>query len=494
MRMPPLLFRPLLCLMMALASTVFSSNSSAQQDADSKRYNVLFLISDDLAAGALSCYGNEVCETPNIDAIAAQGVRYTRTFCQFPVCGPSRASFMSGYYPHATGTFGYVSGRKNIGDRATWSQHFMQHGYHAARVSKIYHMGVPGDIEKGNNGKDDAQSWTERFNSQGPEWKAAGDGELLEHNVDGSKKPKGGNTLELVQADGNDLVHSDGKTAAKASELLKEYKKKEQSFFLAVGFVRPHVPFVAPRKYFEPYDWRNIELPQKLAGDWDDIPKAGINYKTSKNLKLNTEQEKKGVAAYYASVAYMDAQVGKVMQTLRDEGLADNTIVIFTSDHGFHLCEHDFWMKVGLMDESSRVPMIISVPGKKPAVCESFTELIDLYPTVAELCGLPVPDRLQGKSLAPTLDDPSYAVRDAAFCVNGNSFLLRTDRWAFIQHGKAGELGMQLYDMHNDPQQFHNLANLPDHADVIAAFQERLQAKLAEIANNDLGDIKKRQK
>ena len=183
--------------------------------ASKPRMNVLFIISDDLTAEALSCYENKVCQTPNIDRLAAAGTRYTRTYCQFPVCGPSRASFMSGYYPHATGTFGYVSGRKNIGDRATWSQHFINNGYYVARVSKIYHMNVPRGIEKGDNGSDDAASWKERFNSQGPEWKAPGDGELLEKNPDRTKPVKGGNTLELVKADGDDMVHSDGKTAKK---------------------------------------------------------------------------------------------------------------------------------------------------------------------------------------------------------------------------------------------------------------------------------------
>ena len=333
-----------------------------------------------------------------------------------------------------------------------------------------------------------ALSWTERFNSQGPEWKAPGDGELLEKNPDGTRPVKGGNTLELVKADGDDMVHSDGKTAKKACELLR--KHKHEPFFLAVGFVRPHVPFVSPRAYYEPYDWNNIKLPEKVAGDWDDIPKAGINYKTSVNLNLNTEQEKKAVAAYYASVAFMDAQVGKVLDTLREEGLADNTIVIFTSDHGFHLCEHDFWMKVGLMDESSRVPLIISVPGKKPAVCDSFTELIDLYPTVAELCGLDVPARLQGKSLVKTLDNPSVSVRDTAFCVNGSSFLLRTDKWAYIQHGKKGEKGLQLFDMKKDPKQYTNLAENPDFAHIVERFKTRLAAKLEDLGNNDLDDVK----
>jgi len=452
--------------------------------------NVLLIISDDLTATALSCYGNKVCKTPNIDRLASQGTRYTRTYCQFPVCGPSRASLMSGYYPHATGTMGYTSGRENIGDRATWSQYFINHGYHAARVSKIFHMGVPGDIEKGSNGADDEASWNERYNSMGPEWKAAGDGELLENNPDGTKPVKGGNTLEYVKADGDDMVHSDGRTAQKACELLHQFKGGEP-FFLAVGFVRPHVPFVAPKAYYEPYDSSSIVLPEKVAGDWNDIPKAGINYKTSKNLNLNTEQEKKAVAAYYASVAFLDAQVGKVLDTLRREGLDDNTIVIFTSDHGFHLCEHDFWMKVGLMEESSGVPLIIKVPGKKPGVCASFAELIDLYPTAAELCGLEVPARLQGESLAKTLDDPAVSVRDSAFCVNHDSFLLRTDQWAYIQHGKNGEKGLQLYDIRMDPKQYTNLAERPEFRKVVDGFKKQLTAKLGEVARNDLGDVAK---
>jgi len=452
--------------------------------------NVLFIISDDLTATAVSCYENKACKTPNIDRLAAAGTRYTRAYCQFPVCGPSRASFMSGYYPHATGTMGYTSGRENIGNRATWSQHFINNGYHAARVSKIFHMGVPGDIEQGSNGADDAPSWNERFNSKGPEWKATGESELLENNPDGTKPVKGGNTLEYVKADGDDLVHSDGKTAQQACALLRQYKGGKP-FFLAVGFVRPHVPFVAPRAYYEPYDVSHIILPEKVSGDWDDIPKGGINYKTSRNLNLNTEQEKKAVAAYYASVAFLDAQVGKVLDTLREEGLEENTIVIFTSDHGFHLCEHDFWMKVGLMEESSRVPLIIKVPGKKPAVCHSFVELIDLYPTASELCGLEVPARLQGKSLARTVDDPSVSVREAAFCVNNNSYLLRTDKWAYIQHGAKGELGLQLYDMTKDPKQYTNLAGKAEYKDVVTDFKKRLEARLREVEQNDLGDVRR---
>lgn len=453
-----------------------------------KKPNILFIIADDLTATAVSSYENKACKTPNIDKLASEGVRYTKAYCQYPVCGPSRASFMSGYYPNATTTFGYVSGRENIGpDRKTWSQLFKENGYYTARVSKIYHMGVPGDIEKGSNGKDDEASWTERFNSQGPEWKAEGEGELVQGNPDGTLPIKGGNVMTIVKADGDDLVHSDGKTAEKASQLIRAHKN--EPFFLAVGFVRPHVPFVAPKTYFDPYPHIQVNLPEKVEGDWDDIPKRGINYVTSVNGKMNEEQEKKAVAAYYASVAYMDKQVGKVLNTLEEEGLSDNTIVIFTSDHGFHLGEHRFWMKVSLHEESARVPLIIKVPGKKPAVCNSFAELLDLYPTIAEITGLKTSEHLQGKSLSKTLDNPKHKVRDMAFSVTqgGKTFLLRTDKWAYIQYDEDAGAGIELFDMKKDPKQYTNLAGNPKYKKVVDEFKRKLKSKLLEVRTNDLG-------
>jgi iduronate 2-sulfatase len=450
--------------------------------------NVLFIIADDLTLTALSCYGNPVCKTPNIDRLAAQGTRFTRAFCQGTYCGPSRASFMSGYYPHATGVLGYTNPRPKIGARATWSQHFIHHGYHATRVSKIFHMGVPGDIERGVDGADDEASWTERFNSQGPEWKAPGDGETLEGNPDGKKPVVGGNTFVVVAADGDDLVHADGKTAAKAVKLLRATAGKP--FFLAVGFVRPHVPFVSPRKYHEPFlPYSKLPLPEKVPGDGDDIPKAGINYKTSANMKMDERRQRKAVGGYYAAVAYMDAQVGKLLDALDQSGQAENTIVIFTSDHGFHLGEHDFWAKVSLRDESAMVPLIIKAPGKKPAVCRSLVELLDLYPTIASLCGLEVPARLQGKDLSKLFDDPNATVRDTAFSVAPSSqgFLLRDDHWAYIQYGEDAAQGIELYDMETDPKQYTNLAATPAHAAKVAEFQARLAAKLREVRTNDLG-------
>lgn len=455
-------------------------------------YNVLFIISDDLTYTALSCYGNEVCHTPNIDRLAERGTRFTRAYCQGTYCGPSRASFMSGYYPHATGSLGYANPRPKIGDLAMWSEHFKNHGYYAARVSKIFHMGVPGGVEYGHkeahyHQADDERSWTERFNSPGPEWKAKGTGETLEGNPDGKRPVVGGNTFVVVEADGDDLVHSDGKTAKKAAELIQ--KHKNERFWLGVGFVRPHVPFVAPRKYYEPFlPYEKMTLPPKIPGDWDDIPKPGINYKTSKNMKMDIRRQKKAVGGYYASVAYMDAQVGVVMDALEGAGIADETIVIFTSDHGYHLGEHDFWAKVSLRDESSGVPLIICVPGKKPAVCDSLVELLDLYPTTAALCGLPIPDRLQGEDLSPLLDDPSRTVREAAFSVAPmrKGFLLRTQEHTYIQYGEKAENGIELFDLKQDPNGYTNLATDPEHSDLVTQFRKKMSDKLAELRTNDL--------
>ena len=449
--------------------------------------NVLFIISDDLTATALSCYGNKVCQTPNIDRLASQGTRFTKAYCQGTYCGPSRASFMSGYYPHAIKMLGYGSPRPAIGERATWAQHFKNNGYYTARVSKIFHMGVPGGIEKGSDGADDPASWTERFNSAGPEWKALGDGETLENNADGRKPgPVGGNTFVLVEADGNDLVHSDGKTAAKAVELIKQHKDKP--FFLGVGFVRPHVPFVAPRKDYTGFlPYSKIQLPPKLKDDWADIPKAGINYKTSKNMKMDVRRQKKAVGGYYASVAFMDRMVGQVLDGLKETGLDEKTIVIFTSDHGYHLGEHDFWAKVSLHDESAAVPLIIRMPGKKPAVCHSLVELLDLYPTLSNLCGLKVPERLQGKDISKMMTDPAKEVRSAAFSVNGKGFLLREENWAYIAYGKDGQGGEELFDMKQDPKQFTNLAKDPQYGQTLIRFQKQMAAKLKEVRTNDLG-------
>lgn len=465
-----------------LLATIFFSCKEKKKD-----YNVLFIISDDLTTTAVSSYGNTRKITPNIDQLASEGVMYTSAYCQYPVCGPSRASFLTGYYPSATKTYGYISGREKIGnERKMWPELFKDNGYYTARVSKIFHMGIPIDIETGSNGEDDSLSWTQRFNSQAAEWQTKGEAELVQNNRDNALERKGGNVMTIVKADGDDLVHADGITAQKTIELLKEHK--DEKFFMAVGLVRPHVPFVAPKSYFDPYPFAEIDLPEKVENDWDDIPEHGINYVTTQNADMSVEQQQKAIAAYYASVSFMDAQLGKILKTLKEEGLEENTIVVFTSDHGFHLGEHDFWMKVSLKEESVKVPLIIKMPGKKPAVCDSFVELIDLYPTISELANLQYPSSIQGKSISKTLDNPEYKVRDTAFSMSlyGGGYLLRTKKWAYTQYGEDGKNGYELFDMEKDPKQFKNLAYLPEHKETVTQFQKELKDKLKEVRENDL--------
>ena len=453
-----------------------------------KKPNILLIVSDDLCTSALGVYGNSLMKTPAIDQLAKEGLLFENTYSQYPVCGPSRASFMFGYYPTATQTYGYVSGREQVGPlKKSMAQFFKEKGYYTARVSKIFHMGVPIDIENGSDGTDDPDSWTERFNSQGPEWRSEGLAELVQNNPDGSIERKGGNVMTIVKSEGGDLAQSDGKTAEKTIELIKKHKDKP--FFLAVGLVRPHVPFVAPKEYFEPYAWEKIVPPPIIVGDWEDIPEKGINYVTTQNGEMSYAQKQKAIAAYYASVSFMDAQVGKILAALKAEGLEENTIVIFTSDHGFHLGEHDFWMKVSLKEESVKVPLIICAPGISSGKSKAFAELVDLYPTLLDLSGFEKTQELQGKSLVPILKGQKDSVRDFAFSVTqgGDTYLIRTDRWAFIQYGKEGESGMELFDMYQDPGQFTNLAHLVSFQDVVKEMQSLLTQKLAEVQQNDLG-------
>ena len=466
--------------LLLIVSSLLRPAAAAEQKSP---YNVLFIISDDLTATALGCYGNTVCRTPNIDRLASEGTLFSRAYCQATVCAPSRASILFGYYPYASKATGKTSGRKEVGpDRDSWPQYFRRNGYHTARVSKVFHMGVPTDIAPGRDGEDDPASWDEAFNSPGPESKAPGTGETLQNNPGGLKKgAAGGNRFVVVEADGDDAVHSDGKTAAKAVELIHRFKDQDKPFFLAVGFVRPHVPFVAPRKYYELYDFEKIELPPKIPGDRDDIPNNPGNRRTSEQLQMDVSQQKKLIRGYYASVSYMDAMTGRVLKALEQSGQRDSTIVIFTSDHGYHLGEHDMWSKVSIHEESARVPLIVSVPGKSPAMCHSLVELLDLYPTVSKLCGLRIPGNIQGKDISVTLDHPQSSVRDAILC-SGKGRLYREERWALLDYGRNGEL----YDMKNDPKQYRNLFSDPEYATVVADLKRKLKTRLAKVQKSDL--------
>jgi iduronate 2-sulfatase len=472
------------CCFPILILTLLINNTSAADQP-----NVLFIISDDLGSQSLGCYGNTQCKTPNIDALAARGVRFSRTYTQYPVCGPSRAALMSGMYAQVIGvTSNGASNRftKNLGNRPSMSQHFINHGYHAARVSKIYHMRVPGDITAGVDGPDHAASWTERFNCQAPEQWTQG---KHEHLTNERLKPDPkraihyglgyGGAFYVVRGESDGAEQADHKAAAKAVELLQQRAKDQKPFFLAVGLVRPHVPLVAPALFFESYVADQMKLPPGMANDWDDIPKAGISKNSVRSGLTTTLKKQKVLEAYYASVTYMDAQVGKIVSAVDRLGLGDNTIIVFTADHGYHLGEHEFWQKMSLHEESTRIPLIVHAPGRKPGESPALSQQIDIYPTLAELCGLPVPKHVQGRSLVKAMDDPRHVVHESVYCLRGrNDHLLRTDRWALIRYGNGSK---ELYDMRTDPRQFKNLAADPAHKTTLTELLSQLDSKLESM-------------
>jgi iduronate 2-sulfatase len=454
--------RQLLCavfLLVSMATPVFSAERP-------KIKNVLLIVSDDLKASVLGCYGDKLCKTPNIDRLAQRGMVFDRTYCQGLMCGPSRRSFMFSRYVGARGK------------GPSMAEHFKNNGWYSARVGKIYHMRVPGDIIAGTNGVDHAESWTERFNAPGKEAHTPGAYALLNKNIFTTREKNRQSTRDphrmfvTVETKGDGTDQPDHRAATKAIELLQKHKDKP--FFLAVGFVRPHYPMVAPPKYFARYPINKITMPKTVPNDHDDIPKAGIARTTSERCGIARfpNNQKRMWAGYYATVTFMDEQVGRVLNELDRLGLRDSTAVVFTSDHGYHLGEHEFWQKANLHEEVTRVPLIISVPGRKPGRAVTFAELVDIYPTVTQLAGLTIPKNIAGRSLVPAVNNAKAIVREMAYSGGGNRRSLRTDRWAYMVYGKNG--GEELYDMQKDPNQFTNLVKDSKHAHVLKVFREKM--------------------
>ncbi|MBI1372443.1 MAG: sulfatase-like hydrolase/transferase [Phycisphaera sp.] len=483
---------PLACLIAVLITAALLACVTPLRAADRKP-NVLFIISDDLGSQSLGCYGNTQCKTPNLDALAARGARFTRVYCQYPVCGPSRAALMSGMYAQVIGVTSNAQANgftKRMGDRPTMAQQFRDHGYYTARVSKIYHMRVPGDITAGVDGPDHEASWTERFNSQAPEQWTEGVHEHLSHdrlkpdpNHDIHYALGYGSAFYVVRGASDGTEQADHKTAAKAVELLEKHGKDDKPFFLAVGLVRPHVPLVAPASFFEPYPAEEMKLALSVENDEADIPEAGRHNDSQKRGLDTTLKKQKVLEAYYAAVSYMDAQVGKILGALDRLGLRDNTIVVFTADHGYQLGEHELWQKMHLHEETTHIPLIVAAPGRPVGAPDALGQQIDIYPTLAELCGLPIPPHVQGKSLASVVNDPDHApaVHESVYTLrNDADHMLRTDRWALIVYND-GKSGVELYDMEKDPHQFTNLAEDPQHKQVLDDMRAKLDAKLASI-------------
>jgi iduronate 2-sulfatase len=469
---------------------LISHMASNQAEAEEQRPNVLFLISDDLN-NLLGCYGDSRAKTPNIDRLAARGVRFDRAYCTFPLCGPSRNSMLTGLYPNSTGILANAQiFRQTIPSQHSLPQTFRLSGYFAARIGKLFHYNVPKSI--GTNGHDDPGSWELELNPAGVD-------RLEEEPQIFTLLPNQfGGTLSWYASPKGDEHHTDGLEAQDAEWVLERCaKRKDRPFFLAVGFFRPHTPYVAPKKYFDQHPEKEMPVVQNVKEDQADIPPAGLaSYKREQD-KLTDDLRRQALQAYYASISFMDAQVGRVVAALDRLGLADNTVIVFTSDHGYHTGEHGLWQKMSLFEESARVPLLIIAPGAsaKGGVAKSPVSQIDLFPTLAELCGVKAPGNLQGQSLVPMLKDPSITGRGWAITQvtrggglmratitpdvgsEGRQFFgysLRTPRWRYTEWDE-GRAGRELYDHESDPRELTNLAGDPAHAKTVAELSGQLR-------------------
>lgn len=456
--------RFLLIAVSCLLSPLWSLPSSGDEQQPDP-LNVLFIAVDDLSC-ALGCYGDVLARTPHIDRLAATGVCFERAYNQLPLCNPTRASLMTGLRPDRIKVYDLDRHfRDQVPDVVTLPQAFQNSGYLAARVGKIYHYNVPASI--GTDGFDDPPSWNQTVNPKGRDK----DEEHLIVNAEPHRKISA--ALSWLAAEGTDEQQTDGMIATEAIRLMKENRGKP--FFLGVGFFRPHTPYVAPKKYFDMYPIDDMQLPYAPPDDRDDIPTAAFAHNCPvPNYGLDRPTLLKAVQAYYACVSFIDAQVGRLLDELDRLQLSDRTIVVFWSDHGYHLGEHNgVWQKRTLFEQGARAPLIIRAPGMagNGIACRRIVEFVDIYPTLTSLAGIDSPSDLDGRDLTPLLRDPlaswdGFAVTQVLRPADNRlpnpvmGCSIRTDRWRYTEWA-AGDAGVELYDHHSDPLEFRNLAVEP---------------------------------
>jgi iduronate 2-sulfatase len=427
------------------------------------KYNVLFIASDDLRP-ELGCYGNSIIQTPNIDKLAAGGVRFDRAYAQYPLCNPSRTSLLTGRYPTQTGVLDNETWfRAAHPDFVSLPQHFKAQGYAALRTGKIFHGGI-----------DDTEAWAEGGEARG---------------FTGARRPPNNNPNRAGQSDriivleGEGESNGDYRTATRAIQYLEQYK--DQPFFLAVGFAKPHSPPTAPKKFFDLYDPAKLPLPPDFAprpAAPPGFPEISIQRRNSDlfiGRDATPDEAREMMRAYYASVSFMDAQVGRVLDALDRLKLRDKTIVVFWGDHGYHLGEKGKWSKANsLYEVGTRVPLIIALPQAKAQLSARTVQLLDLYPTLLELCGLPRPPGLEGHSLVPLLRNPRAKWNHPAFSVTlfqgklGKS--VRTERWHYVEWDE-GRAGAMLFDHARDPLELKNLADDANFAPTVRELKRLLK-------------------
>ena len=461
---------------------------SSKSNSKPRKLNVLFIISDDLNCD-IGAYGNENVITPNIDKLAKNGVLFGNAHNQYPWCGPSRASFMTGLYPDQTKMKKlrlYL--RQAIPEVITIGQKFRQENYHSVRIGKIFHYHNPRDI--GTAGHDDSYSWDQTVNPYGRD-------KLEEYKINTLKPKAYGGTLSWLAADGTDEEQTDGIGANETIKFLDRFAKSGENFFLAYGLYRPHTPYVAPKKYYELYETDEIEIPESSDEYLKTIPEPAAMSIREKKEQINLDKSlartiKEG---YFATTSFVDSQVGRVLDKLKETGLDKNTIVIFTSDHGYHLGEHGHWQKRTLFENATRVPLIVSGPGinENEKIINAPVELVDIYPTIMSLLEINTPEFVSGKSFAPLLKDSSARVRESALTelmINNNKtqgYSIKTDRYRLTQWGENGSLGYELYDHDFDKEELNNLSENKAYKDTKDSLKIIIKYRITEARKKPLG-------
>jgi len=412
--------------------------------------NVLFIIVEDLK-NVMGCYGNPLVHTPNLDRLARKGTIFDRTYCQYPVCNPSRTSFLTGLRPDTTRILdNRVPWNTHIKDQITLPRLFKNNGYTTIGMGKIFH---------GKKEHDDHEAWDVNLDFRQTPTGGQGEGRNM---TDGRVR-----WCRWLAAEGSDEDQPDGQIAAKAVDMLKQ--PRDKPLFMALGFHKPHDPFEAPKKYFDLYpveslmppampENRSPKKPYMIGSSWAAVFK-----------EFSLQDQREFLRSYYAGVSFTDAQIGKVLDELDRQNLWKDMVVIFVGDHGYNLGEYDWWNKAVLMEDSARIPMIVVVAGETQTNvrCDQFVEMVDLCPTLADLCGLNAPANVEGISFRPLLSEPNKPWKKAAFTqvqrgdVAGRS--VRTKRWRYNEWTRNGAvLAAELFDHASDPQECRNLADMDD--------------------------------
>jgi len=455
------------CLLLGLMGA--AQPALAQQP--SRGPNVLLIMADDLNHD-MGVYGHRMVKTPNLDRLASRGVRFDRAYTQFPLCSPSRVSLLTGLRPDTTRVHDLQTDfRTVLPDVLTLPQMFKRNGYLTARVGKIYHYGNPGQI--GTSGLDDPASWDVAVNPRGIDK----DEEAQLTNLTPARQL--GSALAYFASPAPDEAHTDGKVAAETIALLE--KHQDRPFFIGAGFYRPHCPFIAPRKYFDLYPLDRIAAPASMQGS--PAPPPAAWFTNPPHWGVSEEGQRESIRAYYASITFLDANVGRVLDALDRLKLANNTIVIFVSDHGYHLGERGQWMKQTLFERSARAPLIIAGAGvgAKGRSSSRVVEFLDLYPTLAELARVSPPSGLHGRSLTPLLRNPQAnwdhpAVTQVRRGAAENTFMgysVRTEKWRYTEWD-GGTRGVELYNEVDDPDEMRNLAAEPNHRNTVVEMRQLL--------------------